>query len=116
MQLALEKKERLSPSPCMHTASIWGEGKFCLDREFFKNAPYNQKIIFHLVSSNKMSQKKIFFAWTVDQWYIGFTPLPLAVVCARCTFGFSVSRIWDICAAGTDFTTILLACNAFKFG
>ena len=39
MQLALEKKERLSPSPCMHTASIWGEGKFCLDREFSRNAP-----------------------------------------------------------------------------
>ena len=45
MQLALEKKERLSPSPCMHTASIWGEGTFCLDREFSKNAPYKQKII-----------------------------------------------------------------------
>ena len=43
MQLALEKKERLSPSPCMHTASIWGEGKFCLDREFSENAPYMQK-------------------------------------------------------------------------
>ena len=42
-----KKKERLSPSPCMYTASIWGEGKFCLDREFSKNAPYKQKIIFH---------------------------------------------------------------------
>ena len=69
MQLALEKKERLSPSPCMHTASIWGDGTFCLDREFSKNAPYKQKIIFNLVSSDKMSRKKIFFAWTVDQWY-----------------------------------------------
>ena len=47
MQLALEKKERLSPSPCMHTASTWGEGTFCLDREFSKNAPYKQRIIFH---------------------------------------------------------------------
>jgi len=68
VQLALEKKERLSPSPCMHTASIWGEGKFCLDREFSKNAPYKQKIIIHLASSAKMEQKKFFFAWTVDQW------------------------------------------------
>ena len=56
--LAVEKKERLSTSPCMHTAGIWGEGKFCLDREFSKNAPFNQKIIFRLASSDKMSQKK----------------------------------------------------------
>ena len=34
-----KKKEKLFPSPYMHTASIWGEGKFCLDREFYKNAP-----------------------------------------------------------------------------
>ena len=66
---SLRKKERLSPSPCMHTASIWGEGKFCLDREFSKNAPYKQKNKFHLASSDKMLQKKIFFAWTVDRWY-----------------------------------------------
>ena len=72
MQLALEKKERLSPSPCMHAASIWGEGKFCLDREFSKNAPYKQKIIFHLASSDKMEQKNFFFAWTVDRWYIAY--------------------------------------------
>ena len=72
MQLALEKKERLSPSPCMHAASIWGEGKFCLDREFSKNAPYKQKIIFHLASSDKMEQKKFFFAWTVDRWYLRY--------------------------------------------
>merc|ERR1719391_1313115 len=63
------KKERLSPSPCMHTASIWGEGTFCLDREFSENAQYKQKIIFHLASSDKMSQKRFFFAWTVDRWY-----------------------------------------------
>ena len=37
---SLRKKERLSPSPCMHTASIWGEGKFCLNREVSKNTPY----------------------------------------------------------------------------
>ena len=60
VQLALEKKERLCPSPCMHTASIWGEGTFCLDREFSKNAPYKQKIIFHLASSDKMEQKNFF--------------------------------------------------------
>ena len=54
----------------MHAASIWGEGKFCLDREFSKNAPYKQKIIFHLASSDKMEQKKFFFAWTVDRWYL----------------------------------------------
>ena len=65
----LRKKERLSPSPCMHTASIWGGGKFCLDREFSKNAPYKQKIIIHLASNDKMEQKNLFFAWTVDQWY-----------------------------------------------
>ena len=53
----------------MHTASIWGEGKFCLDREFSKNAPYKQKIIFHLASNDKMSQKNFLFAWTVDWWY-----------------------------------------------
>ena len=39
------KKERLSPSPCMHTASIWGEGTFCLDREFSKNAPYYRPMV-----------------------------------------------------------------------
>ena len=83
MQLALEKKERLPPSPCMHTASTWGEGKFCLDREFSKNAPYKQKIILHLASSDKMEQKKIFFAWTVDRWYLEnrfwYASLPLLV-------------------------------------
>ena len=68
MQLALEKKERLSPSPCMHAASIGGEGKFCLGRKFSKDAPYKQKIIFHLLTSDKISQK-YFFSWTVDQWY-----------------------------------------------
>jgi len=73
VQQALEKKERLSPSPCMHTASIWGEGTFCLDREFSKNAPYKQRIIFHLESSAEMSQK-IFFAWTVGQWYPQIEP------------------------------------------
>jgi len=52
----------------MHTASIWGEGKFCLDREFSKNAPYKQKIIFHLVSSDKMPQK-IFFL--LGRWISG---------------------------------------------
>ena len=30
-----------------------------MDREFSKNAPYKQKIIFHLVSSDKMSQNKV---------------------------------------------------------
>ena len=60
MQLALEKKERLPPSPCMHTASTWGEGKFCLDREFSKNVPYKQNFIFHLASSDKMLQKNFF--------------------------------------------------------
>ena len=51
---SLRKKERLSPSPCMHTASMWGEGTFCLDREFSKNAQYKQKNIFHLASSVKI--------------------------------------------------------------
>ena len=40
-----------------------GEGKFCLDREYSKNVPYKQKIIFHLASSDKMSQ---FFSWRED--------------------------------------------------
>ena len=91
MQLALEKKERLSPSPCMHTASIWGEGTFCLDREFSKNAPYKQKIIFHLASNDKMSQKKFFFAWTVDQWYLTFAYCMYDTILRHISLGFSIS-------------------------
>ena len=52
----------------MHTASTWGEGTFCLDREFSENAPYKQKLIFHLVSSDNMSQKKNF---SLGQWISG---------------------------------------------
>ena len=47
----------------MHTASRWGEGTFCLDREFSKSAPYKQKIIFHVASCDKMSQ---FFLFCLD--------------------------------------------------
>ena len=56
---SLRKMERLSTSPCMHTAGLWGEGKFCLDKEFSKNASYKQKIIFHLASG--MSKKLFLF-------------------------------------------------------
>merc|ERR1712155_297822 len=64
------KKERLSPSPCMHTASTWGEGTFCLDRKFSKNVPYKQKIIFHLASSDKMKQKNFFL---LGRWIGGIS-------------------------------------------
>ena len=107
MQLALEKKERLSPSPCIHTASMWGEGTFCLDREFSKNAPlYKQKIIFHLVSSDKMSQKKFFFAWTVDQWYyfpiIFHSRIELWVKIEISTFEFTLHQFFWIKFSGPE--------------
>ena len=59
----------------MHTASIWGEGTFCLDREFSKNAPYKQKIIFHLVSCDKMSQ--FFFIFCLDGGSVVYGSHPL---------------------------------------
>ena len=58
---SLRKKERLSPSPCMHIASIWGKGTFCLDGEFSKNAPYKQKIIFFKYSSLFIPRVHSFF-------------------------------------------------------
>ena len=96
MQLALEKKERLSPSPCMHAASIWGEGKFCLDREFSKNAPYKQKIIFHLASSDKMEQKKFFFAWTVDWWYLKSHCITTTYFATEMAFLFFTHNLWKL--------------------
>ena len=57
MQLALEKKERLSPSPCMHTASTWGEGTFCLDRESLstlQQADFGDSLLYEILNDNPL--------------------------------------------------------------
>ena len=64
-----KKRQTLSLPPTCTQLVQCEKGKFPLDGSFSKNAAYKQKIIFHLRSIDKMSQKKIFFAWTVDWWY-----------------------------------------------
>ena len=84
---SLRKKERLFPFPYMHTASIWGERKFCQAWEFFKNAPYKQKIIFHLASNDKMSQK---FFFLLGRWISGTGLLILQMFQDNAILNFTV--------------------------
>ena len=55
-----KEKQTLSLPPTCTQLVLCEKGKFALDGEFSKNAPYKQKIIFHLTSIGKMS-RKIFF-------------------------------------------------------
>ena len=79
-----KEKQTLSLPPTCTQLVLCEKGKFALDGEFSKNAPYKQKIIFHLTSIGKMS--RIFF-FALD----GRAVVPKSVVCK--TFG-SVSHIW----------------------
>ena len=51
-----KEKQTLSLPPTCTQLVLCEKGKFALDGEFSKNAPYKQKIIFHLRSIDKMSQ------------------------------------------------------------
>ena len=57
-----KEKQTLSLPPTCTQLVLCEKGKFALDGEFSKNAPYKQKIIFHLTSIGKMSRKIFFFA------------------------------------------------------
>ena len=57
-----EKRQTLSLPPTCTQLVLCEKGKFSLDGSFSKNAPYKQKIIFHLTSIGKMSKKNIFFS------------------------------------------------------
>jgi len=70
-----------------------------LDREFSKNAPYKQKIIFHSVSSDKMSRKKIillgrWISGIFEKWVVGQQRLNLLV------FALSLSRMEPCAGSG----------------
>ena len=56
-----KKRQTLSLPPTCTQLVLCEKGKFSLDGSFSKNAPYKQKIIFHLTSIGKMSKKKCFF-------------------------------------------------------
>ena len=64
-----KEKQTLSLPPTCTQLVLCEKGKFALDGEFSKNAPYKQKIIFHLTSIGKMSRKIFFLPWTVGRWY-----------------------------------------------
>jgi len=57
-----KKRQTLSLPPTCTQLVLCEKGKFALDGEFSKNAPYKQKIIFHLTSIGKMSRQIFFFA------------------------------------------------------
>ena len=65
-----KEKQTLSLPPTCTQLVLCEKGKFALDGEFSKNAPYKQKIIFHLTSIGKMSRKNFFLPWTVGRWYL----------------------------------------------
>ena len=52
-----KERQTLSLPPTCTQLVLCEKGKFSLDGSFSKNAPYKQKIIFHLRSIDKMSQK-----------------------------------------------------------
>ena len=56
-----KEKQTLSLPPTCTQLVLCEKGKFSLDGSFSKNAPYKQKIIFHLTSIGKMSN--IFFSF-----------------------------------------------------
>ena len=62
-----KERQTLSLPPTCTQLVLCEKGKFSLDGSFSKNAPYKQKIIFHLTSIGKMS--RFFFPWTVGRWY-----------------------------------------------
>ena len=51
-----KKRQTLSLPPTCTQLVLCEKGKFSLDGSFSKNAPYKQKIIFHLTSCDQMSQ------------------------------------------------------------
>ena len=53
-----KEKQTLSLPPTCTQLVLCEKGKFALDGEFSKNAPYKQKIIFHLTSTLVKCQKK----------------------------------------------------------
>ena len=55
-----KKRQTLSLPPTCTQLVLCEKGKFSLDGSFSKNAPYKQKIIFHLTSIGKMSRKFFF--------------------------------------------------------
>ena len=59
-----KEKQTLSLPPTCTQLVLCEKGKFALDGEFSKNAPYKQKIIFHLTSIGKMSRN--FFLFSLD--------------------------------------------------
>ena len=63
-----KEKQTLSLPPTCTQLVLCEKGKFSLDGSFSKNAPYKQKIIFHLTSIGKMSKKFFFFPWTVHSY------------------------------------------------
>ena len=65
-----KKRQTLSLPPTCTQLVHCEKGKFSLDGSFSKNAPYKQKIIFHLTSIGKMSKKYFFLSWRVGWWYI----------------------------------------------
>ena len=67
-----KKRQTLSLPPTCTQLVLCEKGKFSLDGSFSKNAPYKQKIIFHLTSIGKMSRKIFFLPWTVGRWYCIF--------------------------------------------
>ena len=56
-----QKRQTLSLPPTCTQLVLCEKGKFSLDGSFSKNAPYKQKIIFHLTSIGKMSRNFFFF-------------------------------------------------------
>ena len=75
-----KEKQTLSLPPTCTQLVLCEKGKFALDGEFSKNAPYKQKIIFHLTSIGKMS---IFFSCLEGR----------AVVCYSCDLDMDGSLI-----------------------
>ena len=55
-----KEKQTLSLPPTCTQLVLCEKGKFALDGEFSKNAPYKQKIIFHLTSTVKCHEKNFF--------------------------------------------------------
>ena len=80
-----KEKQTLSLPPTCTQLVLCEKGKFALDGEFSKNAPYKQKIIFHLTSIGKMSRKFFFLPWTVGRWYTLQT-FPVRLLSNSCHF------------------------------
>ena len=55
-----KKRQTLSLPPTCTQLVLCEKGKFSLDGSFSKNAPYKQKIIFHLTSIGKIVKNMIF--------------------------------------------------------